>query len=96
MASSSKKLNLFSLLADSTRVNILRTLTQTKKICVGDLASKINLSLSATSHQLRKLEFLGVVEKCRYGQEICYCLNKKSLLTKKIMRLLDFSRALSV
>ena len=83
-----KTADLFGFLSDQTRINILKTLSTHKNYCVTDISKRVNLSLSATSHQLRKLEHLGVVEKCRNGQEICYCINNKSALTKRIMRLL--------
>jgi DNA-binding transcriptional ArsR family regulator len=84
--------SIFSLLADPTRLNILDVLNSNKEICVSDIADELNISLSATSHQLGKLELLGVVEKCRYGTTICYCLNKKKLLTKKILKFIKLSK----
>lgn len=83
-----KNHDLFGLLSDPTRTSIISILNSKKDICVTDLSKKADLSLSATSHQLKKLELLGLVEKCRKGQEICYCLNRKSGLTKKILNLL--------
>jgi DNA-binding transcriptional ArsR family regulator len=79
---------MFGLLSDPTRVNILNILLSKKEICVGNISEMANLSLSATSHQLRKLEFLGIVSKCRYGQEICYCLNKNSKLAGQLIKLI--------
>jgi len=79
---------IFGLLSDPTRISILKILLSGKEFCVGSISKKVMLSLSATSHQLRKLEFLGVVSKCRYGQEICYCLNKKSELANRLVELI--------
>lgn len=85
-----KQLNpneIFNLLSDSKRISILKILLSRKELCVSDIAENTKSSLSATSHQLRKLEFLGVVSKCRYGQEICYCLNLENKLTKQLIKL---------
>ena len=78
----------FSLLSDPTRINIFNILFSGKELCVGSISKKAGLSLSATSHQLRKLVFLGIVSKCRYGQEICYCLDKKSELVGQMIKLI--------
>lgn len=80
--------NLFGLLSDPTRLNILQILMSNRELCVSGVAQKAELTLSAASHQLRKLEFLGLVSRCRYGQEICYCLNRDNVLTKKVIKLI--------
>lgn len=79
---------IFGLLSDPTRVSILEILFADKELCVSGISEKARLSLSATSHQLRKLEFLGIVSKYRYGQEICYCLNKENKLTNQLIKLI--------
>jgi len=76
----------FGLLSDPTRVDILNVLLSKKELCVGGISEKVNVSLSAISHQLRKLELLGVVSKCRYGQEVCYCLNRENGLAKQLIK----------
>ena len=83
-----KRTDLFGFLSDPTRVKIINILNSSKDYCVTEISKHADLSISAASHQLRKLELLGVVEKCRNGQEMCYCLNKKNSLTKKILNLL--------
>ena len=69
---------LFRILADPTRLKIVYAITSGSELCVGDLAKESGVSLSATSHQLKKMELVGIVSKCRYGKEICYCLNESS------------------
>lgn len=78
----------FSLLSDPTRISIFKVLMAEKETCVGRISEMANSSLSATSHQLKKLELLGIVSKCRYGQEICYCLNKDNKLVGKLIKLI--------
>ena len=75
----------FGLLSDPSRIRLIKLMLTTKDLCVSELAQKAEISLSATSHQLRKLEFLGIVESCRNGKEICYCINKESSLARKII-----------
>lgn len=53
--------NLFSLLGDPTRVRLLSALAHGEELCVCDVANVVGLSLSATSHQLRKLRERGAV-----------------------------------
>lgn len=83
-----EKAEIFRLLSDPSRIKILEALSSDKEFCVTDISKKTDVTLSATSHQLRKLELMGIVKKCRYGQNICYCLNRKNNLTKKIIRIL--------
>lgn len=83
---------LFHLLSDPKRVEILECLSSGGEFCVSSIAGKVSLSLSATSHQLRKLEFLGIVKKCRYGQEVCYCLDKSRNITKRVANLLSYAK----
>lgn len=78
----------FNLLSDYTRISILKVLLSEKEPCVSRVSEMTNSSLSAVSHQLRKLELLGIVSRCRYGQEICYCLNRKNKLTNQLIKLI--------
>lgn len=84
--------SVFGLLSDPSRIKLLKLMLTTKDLCVSELSTKAEMTLSATSHQLRKLEFLGIVESCRNGKEICYCINEKSPLAIKIIGLLREAR----
>lgn len=79
----------FSLLSDPTRINIFKVLIAEKEPCVGRISEMTKSSLSAISHQLKKMELLGVVSRCRYGQEICYCLNRDNKLTRQLIKLIQ-------
>ena len=81
----------FAILADPTRLAILQAFFNSKEYCVSDIASKVNVSLSAASHQLARLEARGIVSCYRKGQKICYQLNKNSL-TKKIKNILEATK----
>lgn len=47
-----------------------------RELCVSELAEKLESSLSNTSHQLRKLELAGIVNRIRHGRMICYQFRK--------------------
>ncbi|MDR1643369.1 MAG: metalloregulator ArsR/SmtB family transcription factor [Clostridiales bacterium] len=65
--------DLFKLFADSTRVKILSALLHSE-MCVCDLAVLLNLTKSATSHQLRSLRTANLVKNRRSGKEVYYTL----------------------
>ena len=65
---------LFSALADPTRLKILHALTETKELCVCDLAVLAELSVSAVSHQLRLLRDRDLVNARREGRMVYYSL----------------------
>lgn len=77
------------ILASKTRFNILQLLRNEQDgLCVKEIAEEINLSHSATSHQLAHLEKHNIVKSKRAGQTNCYRLQKNKL-TKHINSLLD-------
>ena len=66
--------NVFSLLADPTRLRILHALALADELCVYDIAALLGASQSAVSHQLRTLRNSGVVARRREGRIIAYRL----------------------
>ena len=66
--------SLFSVLADATRVRLLSALSSGEELCVCDVANVVGLSMSATSHQLRKLREAGVVSFRNDGRMAYYRL----------------------
>jgi DNA-binding transcriptional ArsR family regulator len=60
-------------------VRILDALSRTE-LCVGDLASQLNVSESAVSHQLRLLRNTRIVRARREGRMIFYALDDKHVL----------------
>jgi len=65
---------LFKALADPTRVRIVSALLN-NELCVGDLASCLEMSISAISHQLRLLREMRLVRSRREGKHIFYALD---------------------
>lgn len=69
---------LFKVFGDSTRTRILAALFQSE-MCVCDIASLLNMSLSAISHQLRILRQTKIVKTRRSGKEVFYSLDDKHI-----------------
>jgi DNA-binding transcriptional ArsR family regulator len=67
---------LFALLADPTRVRVLAALgSGGEELCVCDVANVVGLTISATSHQLRKLREAGIVTVRNDGRMAFYKLS---------------------
>ena len=66
---------LFGVLADKTRLRIIGALSSNEELCVCDVANVVGLSMSATSHQLRKLRDAGVVSFRNDGRMAYYKLD---------------------
>ena len=64
----------FKMFSDSTRVKILLAL-HNGEMAVFELASLLNMSLSAISHQLRSLRQAKLVKSRRDGKNIIYALD---------------------
>ena len=71
---------LFKAFGDPTRVRILSHLVE-QELCVGDLAQALELSQSATSHQLRILKQMHLIKFRREGKNILYSLADDHVLT---------------
>jgi ArsR family transcriptional regulator len=64
---------LFKIFGDSTRIKILYSLLASE-MCVCDIATLLNMSQSAISHQLRLLKQSGLVKYRREGKTVFYSL----------------------
>lgn len=69
----------FKVLGDSTRVKILYALSITE-MCVCDLASTLDMTGSAISHQLRVLKQTKLVKPRREGKTIYYSLDDNHIV----------------
>ncbi len=65
--------DLFRLFGDSTRVRILYQLMESP-LCVCDLASLLDMTQSAISHQLRLLKQAKLLRAKREGKSVLYSL----------------------
>lgn len=64
---------LFKVFGDSTRIRILFVLFE-EEMCVCDLASALNMTQSAVSHQLKILKQAKLVSGKREGKSVIYSL----------------------
>ncbi|MCC7417581.1 MAG: winged helix-turn-helix transcriptional regulator [Acidobacteria bacterium] len=69
----------FKVLGDPTRVRILDALSRSE-LCVSDLASRLGLSESAVSHQLRLLRSTRLVRPRRAGRQVFYALDDQHIV----------------
>jgi DNA-binding transcriptional ArsR family regulator len=65
---------IFKVLGDPTRLKIVLALAK-EELCVCDLATLVNLSVSAISHQLRLLRNLRLVKYRKSGKMVYYMLD---------------------
>jgi ArsR family transcriptional regulator, lead/cadmium/zinc/bismuth-responsive transcriptional repressor len=68
----------FRVLGDPTRVRILDALAA-GELCVCDIASLVNISESAVSHQLRLLRSMRLVRTRRSGRHVFYTLDDQHI-----------------
>lgn len=65
--------NLFKVIQDPTRIDILYLLKD-KKLSVTEIKDNLNMSQSAISHQLRVLKDVNLVKDERVGKNVFYSL----------------------
>lgn len=66
--------DVFKVFADNTRIRILWTLFD-EELCVYDICTKLNMTQSAISHQLRTLKQARLVKARRDGKNTFYSLD---------------------
>lgn len=69
----------FRTLGDLTRVRMLDALARSE-LCVQDLASRLTLTESAVSHQLRLLRNMRLVRSRRQGRMVFYALDDQHIV----------------
>lgn len=67
--------DLFRLLGDPGRVQILWVLLDAGELCVCDLAAVVDKAESSVSHSLRLLRTAGIVRHRRAGRQVFYSLD---------------------
>lgn len=90
-ASLRKESRIFDALGCESGLKIFRLLSSGKKLCVSEIAKNIGLTLSATSHQLARLESVGLISSTREGRTVCYeyrdeAFGKQLCLCLKILK----------
>lgn len=71
---------LYKVFGDSTRIKILYVLFESE-MCVCDIASLLNMSMSAISHQLRVLKQSHLVKYRKEGKTVFYSLSDSHVKT---------------
>ncbi len=69
---------LFKVFGDTTRTRILSALFEAE-LCVCDIASLLNMTKSAVSHQLRILRQTKIVKNRKSGKEVYYSLDDRHI-----------------
>lgn len=67
--------DLFRLLGDPTRVQILYALVEVGELCVCDLAAVVGVPETSVSHALRLLRTAGIVRNRKSGRMVYYSLD---------------------
>ena len=81
-ASIEEQAALFSVLADPTRLKLLRLLSQQREadaLCVNALAHRLGVTQSAVSQHLRVLKSVALVKGERRGYRVHYFVKRESL-----------------
>ena len=78
---------IMQLLGDKTRYKIFKLLMSGDEMCVSEIADNLGISVSAVSQHFRSFEMIGLVDKERMGQKICYSINEEDSLAKKLINL---------
>ena len=68
----SRVAEVFKVLSDPTRVNMIQALIRGEEMCVRDLAEEVEMSQSSVSHHLRILRHFRLVRARRQGREVLY------------------------
>jgi DNA-binding transcriptional ArsR family regulator len=75
-----KLANMFSILGDNTRLQIV-TLLMYRDANVGEIASELNMTQSAISHQLRILRDAQILKNSKIGRKVIYSINDDHVMT---------------
>ena len=70
----------FKIMGDGTRIQLLWALEESE-MCVNDLASLLNMTKSAVSHQLKVLRVAKLVKAQKKGKNVYYSLSDNHVKT---------------
>jgi len=75
------------LLGDKTRFKMFKLLLSNQQMCVSQIAEKLDITVSAVSQHFKNFELVGLVNKERNGQKICYVLKASDPLVEQLINL---------
>lgn len=81
-------INVMQALGDKNRFKIFKILQSGREMCVSEIAEALDISTPAVSQHFRIFELVGLVDKQRYGQKICYALKDDDKLVKELKSLI--------
>lgn len=79
--------HILQVLGDTSRYKMFKILLERKQLCVSEIANKLSISVPAVSQHFRTFELVGIVEKERMGQKICYQLKADDELIKQLIKI---------
>lgn len=82
-----RMVHIMQLLGDPTRYKMFKLLMSSEEMCVSDIAHRLDISVSAVSQHFRNFEIMGLVDKERMGQKICYSVKKDDEFIKNIAKI---------
>lgn len=90
--SDERLVHILQVLGDTSRYKMFKILLEKKQLCVSEIASKLNISVPAVSQHFRTFELVGIVEKERMGQKICYQLKDNDELINQLVKITNKSK----
>lgn len=88
-ATENRLIHAMQLLGDKSRFKIFKLLVSDQDLCVSEIADKLDISVSAVSQHFRNFELIGLVQKERMGQKICYGLRKNDAFVDQLVKLIQ-------
>lgn len=80
-------INAMQALGDKTRYKMFKIMQTNKQMCVSEIANELGISVPAVSQNFRIMELVGLVNKQRFGQKMCYELKLNDPLIKKLVQI---------
>lgn len=74
----------FTALGDVRRIFIFCHILEHGEACVSEIAALCDMSVSAASQQLSRLERGGLIVRLRDKQRVCYRINKENTLASRL------------
>ncbi|HEX5797792.1 MAG TPA: metalloregulator ArsR/SmtB family transcription factor [Candidatus Saccharimonadales bacterium] len=90
--SDKRVIHILQVLGDTSRYKMFKILLEKKQLCVSEIADKLNISVPAVSQHFRTFELVGIVEKERMGQKICYQLKNNDELIRQLVKIANKSK----
>jgi ArsR family transcriptional regulator len=81
-------INAMQALGDKSRFKMFKIMLSGKEMCVSEIAGALEISVPAVSQHFRVFEFVGLVDRQRYGQKICYALKSDDRLVQELIRII--------